>query len=169
MKKTSYGNEIFNNSRTNQATALKFCLRLLRVLLNISWKFGSFSIVRSRFTRGHHHRFFGLRRRLNNSRTNQATALRFCLRLFRDLRNISWKFGTFSIFRSRFTRGHHHRFFGLRRHLNNSRRNQATVFKFCLRLVQVFINIFWKFGAFSILCLSFIRGHLHSFLGSIHG
>ena len=157
MKKTSYGNEIFNNSRMNKATAFKFWLGLLRVLLNISWKFGSFSIVCSRFRRGHHHRFFGLRRRLNNSRTNQATGLRFCLRLFRVLLNISWKFGSFSIARSLFTRGHHHRFFGLRRHLNNSRKNQATVLKFCLRLVQVFLNIFWKFGVFSIVCSVFIK------------
>ena len=157
MKKTSYGNEIFNNSRTNQATVLKFWVRLLQLLLNISWKFGSFLIVRSRFTRGHHHRFFGFRRRLKNSRRNKAMALKFCLSLVRVLISISWKFGSFSIVRSRFIRGHHHRFFGFRRRLNISKTNQAVALKLCLRLVQVFINIFWKFGVFLIVCSVFIK------------
>ena len=125
QNKTSYGNEIFNNSRMNQATALTFCLRLVRVFISISWKFGSFSIVRSRVIRGHHHRFFGLRRRLNNLRPNQATALAFFLRLVRVFINISWKFGSFSIVCSRFTRGHHHRFFGLRWHLYKSKPNNS--------------------------------------------
>ena len=86
-----------NNSRTKQATAIKFWLRLVRVFKSICWRFGVFSIVRSRFIKGHLHRFFGLCRRLNNSRTKKAMTLKFWLRLARVLKSVSWKFGAFSI------------------------------------------------------------------------
>ena len=127
---------------------------------SIFWKFSSFSIVLSRFIKEHLHSFFGLRRCLNYSRTKQATALQFCVRLVRVFINISKKFGVFWILCSRFIKGHIDSFFGLCRRLNNSRMKQAAALKFCLRLVRVFENISWKFGSFSIVRSRVTTGHL---------
>ena len=103
---------------------------------NISWKFGAFSIVCSRFIKGHLHRLFVSCRRLKNSRTKQAMTLKFWLRLVQMFKRIPWKFGAFSIVCSHFIKGHHHRFFRLCRHLNNSRTKQATALNFDWRLSE---------------------------------
>ena len=136
-----------------------FRLSLAWMFRNISGKFGAFSIVCSRFIKGHLHRFFVSCRRLKNSRTKQAMILKFWLRLVQMFKRIPWKFGAFSIVCSHFIKGHHHRFFRLCRHLNNSRTKQATALKFWLTLVQMFKSISYKFGAFSIVDSGFITGH----------
>ena len=143
---------------SKKAMTLKFWLRLVRMFKSISWKFVGFSIVYSCFIKGHLRSFFWLCSGLNNSRTKQATTLKFWLRLVWMFKSISWKFAGFSIVLSRFIKGHFHSFFGLCRHLNNSRTKQATALKFWLRLVQMFKSISWTFGAFSIVRSPFMKG-----------
>ena len=100
------------------------------MLKSISWKFGAFSIVRSRFTKGHFHMFFVLCKHLNNSRTEKAMTFKFWLRLVQRMKSVSQKFGVFSIVHSRFIKGHFHMFFVLCERLNDSRTEKAMTFKF---------------------------------------
>ena len=145
--------------------AVKFCVRLVAMFKSSSYKFGFFSIACSRFIKGHRHRFFGLCRCLNNSRTKRAMAVKFWLRLLRMFKSISWKFGAFSNVCSHFIKGHPHRLFGFCRRLNNPRTKLAMALKFWLRLVRMFKSISLKFGAFSIVDSHFIKGHPHRFFG----
>ena len=140
--------------------ALKFWLRLVGVIKSISWKFGAFQVVRSRFIIGHLHRFFALCRHLHNSRMKKTVTLNFWLRLVQVFESIFWKSGAFPIVRSHFIEEFLHRFLVLLRRWNNSRTKKSMTLKFWLRFVQVFKSIYWKFGAFSIVHSHSIKGHL---------